>query len=298
MGTDRARPMGVRRLSRQICVAFVGLTLGACSSADPTEGESEDEIARRTHRYVDVSADAPMTGVARDKILRALTKIGRVSRDAKNPVRRALATETLARIESGDVLLGSIQAARGIDRWHMCKDESERACEGPMPAADDRTWKGDASLAKKLETDLAGYQWGNRIYFTLSSETDVEELAATLVHEVDHVANRSECSYYKVIDAHVVDPDPAYVEEFRAFYSECVFNEEEPTNTTCSAYAAGRVGDYGFDAKLSRILPNRSSDPEQLGARVLASEDGDASFGRLIPRKRDWPSSFGVCRAR
>lgn len=286
---------------RRVSIVFAaGLLLAACAGQDTTEGESEDEIAKRAHRYVDVSAEAPMTGVPRDKILRALVKIDRVARDAKSsPLRRALATETLARIENGDVLLGSIEASRGIDRWHMCKDEKERACEGPMPAADDRTWRGDTALAKKLETDLAGYQWGNRIYFTLSSATDVDELAATLVHEVDHVANRSECNYYRVIDAHVVEPDPAYVEEFRAFLSECYFDEEAATIAKCSAYAAGRVGEYGFDAKLSRVLPNRSDDPAKLAELILAAEpDGDARFGRLVPRKRDWPSSFGACRAR
>lgn len=286
----------MRRVS---IVLAAGLVLAACAGSETSEGESEDDIAKRAHRYVDVSAEAPMTGVPRDKILRALVKIDRVARDTKSPLRRALAAETLARIESGDVLLGSIAAARGIDRWHMCKDEKERACEGPMPAADDRTWQGDAALARKLEADLAGYQWGNRIYFTLSSETDVDELAATLVHEVDHVANRSECNYYRVIDAHVVEPDPAYVEEFRAFLSECYFNEESATVAKCSAYAKGRVDDYGFDAKLSRVLPNRSDDPAKLADLILAAEtDRDAKFGRLVPRKRDWPSSFGACRAR
>lgn len=285
---------------RVFSVLVSGLLLVACAgSAGEGDGASEDDIAKRSRRYVDVSAEAPMTGVPRDKILRALAKIDRVAREAKSPLRRALAIETLARIEAGDVLLGSIEAARGIDRWHMCKDEAQKACEGAMPAPDDRTWTGDAALARKLEKDLAGYQWGNRIYFTLSNATDIDELAATLVHETDHVANRSECSYYRVIDAHVVDPDPAYVEEFRAFFSECIFGDEAATNAKCSAYAAGRVGEYGFDAKLSRILPDKSDDPVKLAELVLASEpDGDARFGRLVPRKRDWPASFVACAKR
>ncbi|MBS2016323.1 MAG: hypothetical protein JST00_25795 [Deltaproteobacteria bacterium] len=287
----------MRRWPVVVASAFL---LVACAGGDETsEGGSEDEIAKRARRYVDVSAEAPMTGVPRDKILRALARIERVSREATDPMRRALAAETLARIEGGDVLLGSIEASRGIDRWHMCKDEKERACEGAMPSPDDRTWRGDAALARKLESDLAGYQWGNRIYFTLSSATDVNELAATLVHEVDHVAHRSECSYYRVIDDHVVEPDLAYVEEFRAFLAECFFGEDAPTLAKCSAYAAGRVSDYGFDAKLSRVLPNRSDDPAKLAELIVAAEpDGAARFGRLVPRKRDWPASFGTCRAR
>ena len=94
-----------------------------------------------------------------------------------------------------------------------------------------------------LEDDLAGYQWGNRIYFTLSSATDVDELAATLVHETNHVLNRSECNYYRVMETHVVEPDRAYIEEYRAFLSECYFNEESATVASCSTYAKGRVDD-------------------------------------------------------
>jgi hypothetical protein len=276
------------------------LALGACAGGDGAssapDGESDDEIARRVHHFVDVSADAPMKGVAREKILAALTKIDRVAHQTKSPLRRALATETLARIESGDVLLGSIEAARGIDRWHMCKDEKLHACDGPPPAGDDRTWHGDAELARTLESDLAGYQWGNRIYFTLSSATNVDELAATLVHETDHVSNRSECSYYREIDAHVVDPDRAYVEEYRAFLSECYFTEESASVAKCNAFAAGRVDEYGFASDLARVLPSRSRDPKVLAELILAAEpEGAARFGRLVPRKKDWPGGFGAC---
>lgn len=288
----------MRRLST-ILASGLAFVVCACAGSADDDGQSEDDLARRTHRYVDVSTDRPMTGIAHDKIMRALTKIDRVAHESRSPLRRALATETLARIEGGDVLLGSIEASRGIDRWHMCKDEESHACDGPAPAADDRTFLGDAALAKKLETELAGYQWGNRIYFTLKSDTDVDELAATLVHETVHVANRSECHYYKVIDTHVVDPDPAYVEEFRSFLSECLFGDESATTASCTTFAAARVGEYGFDAKLSRVLPNRSSDPRTLTDLIVAAEpDGAARFGRIVPRKRDWPSSFGACPAR
>ncbi len=286
------------RLSTIVASALVACA-GACAGSSDAGGQSEDDLAKSAHRYVDASPDHPMTGIPRDKIRRALTKIDRVARESKSPLRRALATETLARIESGDVLLGSIEASRGIDRWHMCKDEEAHACDGPAPAADDRTFVGDAALAQKLDADLAGYQWGNRIYFTLSSETDVDELAATLVHETVHVANRSECHYYAVIEAHVVAPDPAYVEEFRSFLSECYFNEESATVATCSAYATGRVGEYGFDAKLSRVLPKKSNDPTKLTELILAAEPGGAApFGRMVPHKRDWPATFGACPAR
>ena len=269
--------------------------LAACAAAPDGEGASEDDIAKRARKFVDVNPDAPLTGVPKEKILRALAKLDRVSRDAATPLRRDLARETLARIESGDVLLGSIEASRGVDRWHMCKDEQVKGCEGPAPPSDD--WRGDAALAKKLKADLAGYQWGNRIYFSLDASTDIDELAVTLVHEVVHVLNRSECSYYRVIEAHEVEPDLAYVEEFRSFVSECYFRDEPATVEGCTTSAAARVDDYGYAAKLSNIVAG--GDPRKITTAILATEDGaSARFGRLVPRKRDWPSRFDACPKR
>lgn len=285
--------MGRSRLAAW-AVCFSGLMLAACAATPSAEGESEDEIAKRTRKFGDVNPDAPLTGVPKEKILRALVKLDRVSREAETPLRRNLAKETLARIEGGDVLLGSIEASRGIDRWHMCKDEQMEGCDGPSPPSDD--WRGSAALAKKLKADLAGYQWGNRIYFSLDASTDIDELAVTLVHEVVHVLNRSECSYYRVIEAHEVEPDLAYVEEFRSFVSECYFRDEPVTVAGCTESAAGRVGEYGFDAKLSNVP---GGDKEKLTTLILAAEDGATPrFGRLVPRKRDWPSRFDACPKR
>lgn len=258
----------------------VSLLSIACASSQGGEGTSEDEVAG--HRYVDLSAAAPMTGVARQKMLRALARLDRVAHEAQSPLRRDLATEVLARIQSGDVLLGSIEASRGIDRWHMCKDYGMPACEGAPPASDDRTWLGDEALAEKLRTDLAGYQWGNRIYFTLGEDTDVNELAATLVHETVHVAHRSECNYYTVIDRHVVEPDPAYVEEYRSFLSECYFADDAANVDTCTAYAKGRTDEYGYAAQVQ----GRAALTEELLAKDI------------VPRKNGWPSAFGACSPR
>lgn len=269
--------------------------LVACAVAPDTEGASEDEIAKRARKFVDVNPEAPLTGVPKEKILRALAKLDRVSREAETPLRRDLAKETLARIESGDVLLGSIEASRGIDRWHMCKDEQMKGCEGTAPPSDD--WRGDAALAKKLKADLAGYQWGNRIYFSLDASTDIDELAVTLVHEVVHVLNRSECSYYRVIEAHEVEPDLAYVEEFRSFVSECYFRDAPATVEGCTTSAAARVDDYGYPAKLSNIVAG--GDAKKITTAILATEAGAAPrFGRLVPRKHDWPSRFDACPRR
>ncbi|MBX3232258.1 MAG: hypothetical protein KF837_33335 [Labilithrix sp.] len=257
--------------------AWMLVLLAACSGAgaSETEARTEDDLAER--RYVDAYADAPMTGVARTKMLGALDRLAKVARSSKSELRRAIATETLARIEDGDVLLGSIQAARGIDRWHMCKDEELPVCAGAPPASDDRVWTGDAELARRLEEGLAGYQWGNRVYFSITEETDVGELAATLVHEAVHVAHRSECHYYAVVDDHVVAPEPAYVEEYRSFLAECWYGDDAATAEECVAYAKAATDDYGFGV---------SPDAAALGARLI---------GELVPAKATWPRAFGAC---
>jgi hypothetical protein len=85
-----------------------------------------------------------------------------------------------------------------------------------------------------FERDLAGYMWGNRIY--LHPALDPPTLAATLVHEVNHVLNRSDENYYLPLDREVSDsertqilnsltedPARAFTEEYRAFYLEEVY---------------------------------------------------------------------------
>jgi len=268
------------RMSKASWAAALGALLLAACSAEPDSNDSTSDEDLGGRRYVDVNADEPMAGVAKTKMQSALGRLARVAKESQNEPRRALAAETLARIDGGDVRLGSIQAARGIDRWHMCKDEVHPACTGPAPASDDRTWLGDVDLAKRIEEGLAGYQWGNRIYFSITKETDVDELAATLVHEVVHVRNRSECSYYSNVDAHVVDANPAYIEEYRSFLTDCFYADEAATAATCSVYAKEQVDGYGFATTVD--------DSAALTARLMS----EASF---YPRRDGWPTAFGAC---
>jgi hypothetical protein len=282
-------------------LAAVAALASACSAAEQgSEAGDEDELAHRTYLYVDANAEVPLRAPAREKIQQALAKLDRVARRGETPLRRALAAETLARVEAGDVLLGSMAGARGIDRWHMCKDYALPACKGAPPSPDDRTWRGDDEVERTLDRELAGYMWGNRLYFTLHTSTDPIELAATLVHEINHVSNRSECSYYRNIDTHEVEPDLAFVEEYRAFLSECYFTHDTTASPeVCSAAAFPSTTSYGFAADLGRVLPGGSKDPVLLARLIAGSEDGgDARFGHLVPRKPTWPASFGACAAR
>jgi hypothetical protein len=84
------------------------------------------------------------------------------------------------------------------------------------------------------------------------------ELASTLVHEVVHVLNRSECRYYKDVSAHRLDDNAAFVEEFRSFFAECIFVSAEMELPRCSAQALEATTSYGFhhslDVELSPLI--------------------------------------------
>ncbi len=73
-----------------------------------------------------------------------------------------------------------------------------------------------SGAAKQLTEQLNGYMWGDRIYVARGLTS--QQLAATLVHEVNHVLNRSEIGYYDDL------PSSAFREEYRAFFAERTFD--------------------------------------------------------------------------
>ena len=278
--------------------AIVAVALVACTGE--TEGTPDSSGAAATlatdHAYADVDATKPFTASDRRVLEQGLDKIARVAKTASSPFRKRLATETLARIEAGDVLLGSISTSHGIDRWNMCKDFKLPICQGTAPADDDTTWLGDDALGRKLERELLGYQWGNRLYFTLTRSSDIDLLAATIVHEVDHVLNRSECDYYSDLPDHVMDGNKAFVQEYRAYVAECYFVKDDSANVeTCTDYASKKLESYEFVHDLSKLLPNHSNDPKVLTKAFVDATATSAPFGRLIPDAAVWPKSFGRC---
>lgn len=254
----------------------------SASSSHHTEGTS--------HVFSETNPDAPLSASAREQLQRALATLA-VAADRANTERtRELAHQTLARITDGDVLIGSIEGARGIDRWHMCKDFELEACDGPP--TEDPDWLGDEELANALTDGLDGYMWGNRLYFASASTIETEMLAATLVHEVNHVANRSECSYYADILSHEVDDTRAYIEEFRAFVAECFYLEDDTaTIDSCAQLAAQHVGEYGFSPDIGSVLASGHADPVELTQLMIESHE----FGELLPMASLWQGNFDTC---
>jgi hypothetical protein len=241
-----------------------------------------------TYDYQEVNPDAPLDDAARASLQEALAELAQDALEGETERLRELAGGTLERITSGDVLLGSIAGSRGIDRWHMCKDFALSACPGTWP--DDDDWLGDQDVATTIETELDGYQWGNRLYFAFGAEMGTQELASTLVHEVNHVLNRSECHYYTDMEEHLVDDSPAFVEEYRAFTAECVYTGHADNAAGCHGFALEWVTGYEFNEDLTTVLPDGSNDPMLLAELIMAEQ-----LGFLIPLAERWPGGFGAC---
>lgn len=119
---------------------------------------------------------------------------------------------------------------------------------------------GKRSIATKLEAELDGYMWGNRIY--VARNLPARRLAATLVHETNHVINRSEVGYYDDL------PTSAFIHEYRAFYMEREFDPDE--------YAGVDLVDY--------VITNYELDRAKIHADVLANP----LTPRLLPDAAAW----------
>ncbi|MFT7582625.1 MAG: hypothetical protein ACI9MR_004307 [Myxococcota bacterium] len=251
-------------------------TAGKADRPDAGDGTVE-------YGFWDISGDVPMDDASSELILEAMLVIDAMAADTDAPLRAALALETFARIDAGDVSIGSVAGARGEDLWHMCKDLKHAACEGTeRPDVD---WEGTKSLRDAVVEDLAGYQWGNRLYFTLTDVT-AEEVATTLVHEVNHVLNVSHCSYYANLDDHTVENDLAFVEEWRAFFSECVWRDgNAATAEGCDTAARNALIELEYGL----------SPPVELDTEVLAKALLSGTNGQLIPTSAVWPSDFNPC---
>ena len=127
-----------------------------------------------------------------------------------------LAQLTLTSIEAGYVKIDELVNL-------TCAD-FERA-RADLPDAgltpDDYAHLHDRGSAVKqtVEDELDGYMWSNRIYVSRGQTS--KRLASTLIHETNHVVNRSDVGYYDDL------PTSAFIHEYRAFYVEAQFDPAE-----------------------------------------------------------------------
>jgi hypothetical protein len=144
---------------------------------------------------------------------------------------------------------------------------------------------------ERLADRLYGYMWSNRIYLNMAVDRTTTELAGTLVHEVNHVVNRSDENYYlplegelseaerlEILDSLQTDPGRAFIEEYRAFYIEAALSGESlDRGHHQSMYGLKRwvANGYGFD--------------------IIVNEFPDYPTGVLVPDEAGWaarPASF------
>lgn len=94
-----------------------------------------------------------------------------------------------------------------------------------------------------IANELDGYMWSNRIYVSRGQEA--KRLAATLIHEVNHVINRSEVGYYDDL------PTSAFIHEYRAFHVERQFDPAYYEGTDLVQYV---IDEYELDR--DKIAPS------------------------------------------
>lgn len=184
-------------------------TAAACATV-PTDDEGPDDVVdgkgdRAGGSRFDEVDPTHSTATFRKYVGRALDRLA--AHDSE------LARLTLVSIEGGYVKIDELRDLTCADFERVRADLPEADLE---PSDRDRIHDRSSPVAAAIEDALDGYMWSNRIY--VSRGQDPLRLAATLVHEVNHVINRSEVGYYDDL------PTSAFVHEYRAFYAESVFD--------------------------------------------------------------------------
>ncbi|HUQ03636.1 MAG TPA: hypothetical protein VM261_14160 [Kofleriaceae bacterium] len=123
-----------------------------------------------------------------------------------------IASYTAASIRAGRVKLDELV---DLTCWDFERVRAELTSLG-LTAADYARLVPGGAVARAIAGEIDGYMWSNRIY--VSRGQDTRALAATLVHEVNHVINRSEVGYWDDL------PTSAFVHEYRAFRAEATFD--------------------------------------------------------------------------
>jgi hypothetical protein len=105
--------------------------------------------------------------------------------------------------------------------------------------------RSNLSLRTVLRS-LNGYMWGDRVYVHRSLSPS--QLAATLVHEVSHVLNRSEEHYQTPLDV--------LREEYRAYYAEQRFAGVAMTRVRCHTLKLRVIREYQLEGVAPADLPD------------------------------------------
>jgi hypothetical protein len=212
--------------------ATAALSACAITSDDDSADEVSDGKGDRSggSRFDEVDA-THSTKSFRDYINKALDKLDADDSD--------LARLTLWSIESGFVKIDELRDLTCADFERVRADLPDAHLK---PSDRANLHRSNSAAAKAIENELDGYMWSNRIY--VSRGQTAQRLAATLIHETNHVLNRSEVGYYDDL------PTSAFIHEYRAFYLEAQFDPDEYDGVDLVDYV---ITNYDLDR--SKIKP-------------------------------------------
>jgi hypothetical protein len=165
-----------------------------------------------------------------------------VLKDSKTAVGRA----TFEAIVSGRVKVDTLSDLTRPDFMRVRRDLLP---DGVDLKVDDfiKLHDTQSGAMRAITSKLDGYMWDDRVYVTQGRPA--KELAATLVHEVNHVFNNSEEKYRS--------QKAILVEEYRAFYSEELLRTgKTPTATRAKALKEEIIADYGLTNVTAKDVPD------------------------------------------
>lgn len=226
----------VRRLT---CLAFLASCLASCASG-PTDGTDDADVADDKG---DRAAGARFTEVDASHSNKTFRLYIGKALDVLAADDSELAQLTLKSIAAGYVKLDELVDLTCPDFERVRKDLPDA---GLTPADYAHLHDRGSAIKTTIENELDGYMWSNRIY--VSRGQTPKRLAATLIHETNHVVNRSEVGYYDDL------PTSAFIHEYRAFYLEAQFDPAE--------YEGIDLVDY--------VITNYELDRAKIHAAVLA----------------------------
>lgn len=202
----------LRRVRRLVLLASLGLGLALVACTDvPAD---DDAAAGAIDDKGDRGGAAGFTEVNPRRSSAAFrTYVERAIRELEQD------DSQIARLTAASIRAGRVQIDELVDL--TCWDFERVRADVPdlhlTPADYARLTPGSA-LARALAGEIDGYMWSNRVYVSRGQTT--RNLAATLVHETNHVINRSEVGYWDDL------PTSAFRHEYRAFYAEAMFDPD------------------------------------------------------------------------
>jgi hypothetical protein len=149
---------------------------------------------------------------------------------------------TYAYLHAGRARVGTFNELTKHDFLHIAHDLSESGIH-LRPTSYAGLHTPGSRTAQAIANHFDAYMWSDRIY--VRSHERADRLASALVHETNHVINRS--------SAHYRGAKAGFREEYRAFYVEALFRGEEMTKERCRALKEKVIRLYGFDAQPSDV---------------------------------------------